>query len=862
MSDTHPADTIHKVERFIPDIAPRVRTSDSRADRLGSFIRGHLPPDVDVEVVLTPGVETAAVLPVDIDALVSSDATDLERQQAAQLLENVDAEFLVLVTTQPAPLGRIPVNDQLTADHAHQFGLAFHELLHILKTAIGPIAELLETEIDPDYRQQVHDLVNIIEDGAIEQEAIEGANFSDNAEIRLELTRRIHSQVPDDIPDGEQVRFSFWDAVTSALYEWAIYPTGITEVLLDENDERIVFASKADATSFDAVQEALQRLARDALVIRSAERDDITHSHDKTASVRRARLVVETWQSAILPLLEDRSEASPESPMGGDTQETTADSVSSPDLDDSETANPETESDSSSDEGTDGGGDELPQVERSATDDPFQDVLDQPTITPDPLDEDLDETSSFDDPNANTVDTPGSDFDDSSPSVGSDEDQPSQPLPTSKSLDSRARALARSIERPDAEPESSYGERASSGDEVDDGSETAQQSTIGDFDAGGAPRNDCSSGETTDSHDKRDFGHEQAEDEASTPSTSSDDGSESAADPEPAHAEVLDRDPADETDTYEEALTADRTAAHDEADRESIDTDALERELEDIGHRLDRSGSDDDQAAGGTSGGPDQLDELELVPIADDPAPPGMWANIEEGAARIAGTLEKQLRLDRQRGVRRGLTAGGYDTTAGHRLLIGDPRVCKVDTPGREKRYALVLVLDRSGSMRNGEPPKIEVATKALARFAVAAEGLGIEVAIVDFVDGHARLVKPFSVETRHVQAGLLDTDCGGGTPLADALGLARQLVEGHRDEPLIVAVTDGEPSSVDDVIDQIRAAHAPVCSLTIATNTQPGVLSTDVSELADYYERETTVYGGERLDDRLDQFASLLVGF
>jgi len=564
-------------------------------------------------------------------------------------------------------------------------------------------------------------------------------------------------------------------------------------------------------------------------------------------------------EGGSVPLLEDRSEAPAESPMESDNRETTVDSVSSPDLEDSETANPETDPDPSSDEETDRGGDERPQFERSATDDPFQDVLDQPTITPDRLDGDLDETPGLEDPNAHTADTPGSDSDDSSPSVGSDEDQPS---PTSKPLDTRARALARSIERPDTEPESSYGERPSSGDEVDDGSETAQQSTIGDFDAGDAPRNDRSSGEATDSHDERDYGHEQAEGEAPTPSTPSEDGSESTADPEPAHAEVLDRDPADETDTYEEALTADRTAAHDEADREGIDTDALERELEDLSHRLDRGSSDDDQAAEGMSGGPGQLDELELVPIADEPAPPGMWADIEDGAARVAGTLEKQLRLDRQRGVRRGLTAGGYDTTAGHRLLIGDPRVCKVDTPGREKRYALVLVLDRSGSMRNGEPPKIEIATKALARFAVAAEGLGIEVAIVDFVDGHARLVKPFSVETRHVQAGLLDTDCGGGTPLADALELARQLVEGHRDDPLIVAVTDGEPSNVDDVIDQIRAAHAPVCSLTIATDTQPGHLSTDASELGDYYERETTVYGGERLDDRIDQFASLLVGF
>jgi Mg-chelatase subunit ChlD len=194
--------------------------------------------------------------------------------------------------------------------------------------------------------------------------------------------------------------------------------------------------------------------------------------------------------------------------------------------------------------------------------------------------------------------------------------------------------------------------------------------------------------------------------------------------------------------------------------------------------------------------------------------------------------------------------------------VIGDPRVCKVATPGREKRYALVLVLDRSGSMRNGNPPKIEVATQALARFAVAAETLGINVAIVDFLHGEARLVKPFSVPTRHVQATLLDTECGGGTPLADALGLARRLVEGHRDEPLIVTVTDDEPSSVDDVVDQIRASYAPVCSLTIATDTPSGTLSPDASKLAGYYERQLPVYDAEQLDTRLDQFASLLIGF
>ena len=101
----------------------------------------------------------------------------------------------------------------------------------------------------------------------------------------------------------------------------------------------------------------------------------------------------------------------------------------------------------------------------------------------------------------------------------------------------------------------------------------------------------------------------------------------------------------------------------------------------------------------------------------------------------------------------------------------------------------------------------------------------------------------------------------GGGTPLADALGLAARLIETHRDEPLIVAVTDGEPSNVDAVIEQIRTAHAPVCSLTIATDTPSGHLSRKASELSEYYEREATVHDGERLDDRLDQFASLLTG-
>ncbi|ELZ19662.1 Mg-chelatase subunit ChlD [Halosimplex carlsbadense 2-9-1] len=164
--------------------------------------------------------------------------------------------------------------------------------------------------------------------------------------------------------------------------------------------------------------------------------------------------------------------------------------------------------------------------------------------------------------------------------------------------------------------------------------------------------------------------------------------------------------------------------------------------------------------------------------------------------------------------------------------------------------------------MRHGSPRKIEVATQALARFALAAENLGIRVAVIDFIGGEARLIKPFSVPVRLVQAALLDDSVAGGTPLADALGLARNLLETQRDEPMIITVTDGEPSSVEDVKSQIMSSFAPICSLTIATDSSSNTLSENASELARYYERQEAVFTPERLDDRLDQFASLLAGF
>ncbi len=997
-----------------PDAAVRSRISTQRADRLREFIFGHLPRDVTVDVVISSSVQTAAVLPVDVDAIVSSDATELERAQAEQLLAGVDADYLVLVTGNEADLTRIPLNDQLTADHAHQFGLAFHELLHILKTAITAISELLEVEIDPEYHTQVHDLINIVEDGAIESEAIHGKNFSDNAGIRLELTRRLHSQTPGDIPDGEEIRYSFWDAVTSCLYDEAIYPTGTTDVLLDGDDLRIQFKSDADRDAFEAIHSELCTLSDDAHAIRSADRSDITHNHDKTASIRRARRVIQTWTAHIQPVLEADEEDEEEQEQdaqtnkqgAGDRNESGQQDQSSGDGSDEAVGQPETPSgddissgnegpqDDEGDAGTDGDSQgpsqpqspiQLPEdfdptdvsLSREATSDPRQNVFEQPQVTDDPNPTDVDEIDNQREEGQGEEDEQN---DEQAPSSGegvqdhhgdgedtgdaeADEERTEDAQDTGNDTDgegdvrdeagsggnegqselesepsSRAQAIAQATDRarqreqeqqggnpgqetsfpeteapsksPSPEEDTDNVPKSAASSSINTQQQNQDQLTLGEF--GGDTQDDRESESPDTSEDEIDDtpgtgegdderssdGLDEAgqSDQAETPTpelannsaaagdmdTDARSESESGSEPEaesdadsgqdipegPAHAESSTRSPDEDKATYEKALAGDECAAHGESEREGIDEQALEEELSALADHLERSarqqaqnGEEQDSEGGGKQGGPGSLDDLDILPISDDLAPPREWGAIEEGADQVADTLEMYLRLDRRKSVRRGLSAGAYDSRAGHRLAIGDPRVCKSRTLGNEKQYALVLVLDRSTSMRRGSPPKIEVATQALARFALAAENLGIRVAITDFYDGDARLVKPFSIDTRHVQANLLDTTCSGGTPLADAIGLARDLVEAQHDEPLIITVTDDNPSSADDVIDQIRRSHAPVCSLTIATDCQHGSLSDSASELSQYYERQEAVYTPERLDDRLDQFASLLAG-
>lgn len=62
--------------------------SPERAQRLTDYIQGILPPHLStkVDVVVTPFVQTGAVLPATADALLDADETELPPEQAQQLV--------------------------------------------------------------------------------------------------------------------------------------------------------------------------------------------------------------------------------------------------------------------------------------------------------------------------------------------------------------------------------------------------------------------------------------------------------------------------------------------------------------------------------------------------------------------------------------------------------------------------------------------------------------------------------------------------------------------------------------------------------------------------------------------------------
>lgn len=343
-------------------------------------------------------------------------------------------------------------------------------------------------------------------------------------------------------------------------------------------------------------------------------------------------------------------------------------------------------------------------------------------------------------------------------------------------------------------------------------------------------------------------------------------------DPSPAH-EGSDLENSD-------ALDTDRQGAHNEAKNATPDGSSLERDLEDAGKALENLNEDEEaegederdgnaeggsqdtaQSGSGTGATPGSLDELSIMPNPDTDVATSLISERFDAADRdaehTAGALRKALKENQQSGTRTGLTSGSFDRRRAGDLARGQINVFQVNQQGEEKKYDLILILDRSISMRN----IVGTAEDAIARFAIACEDIGINVGILDFYQDEARLVKPFSVETQFVQSSLLTGDRKGNTPLSDALSIGNELLEQRWNSPLVLVVTDGKPGDAERYQDVLSATYAPVCGLTLCLGRSRDTIPEQVSQNERYYDRHMYVFDGDNITNRLGQFATSFAG-
>jgi VWFA-related protein len=144
------------------------------------------------------------------------------------------------------------------------------------------------------------------------------------------------------------------------------------------------------------------------------------------------------------------------------------------------------------------------------------------------------------------------------------------------------------------------------------------------------------------------------------------------------------------------------------------------------------------------------------------------------------------------------------------------------------KPTTLVLVLDRSGSMRQGD--KIDGLKGAVRTFLVGLPE-GSRVAVIAF-GSDVELVCPFTTDRDRVQAAVDRLRPFGGTRFYDAVAEAAQLLETQTGRRAILAMTDGldadSLNAIDVPIAEARRLNLPVHTLGLGEGNEIDVTSLD----------------------------------
>lgn len=1014
-----------------------IRNSRKRKQRVNEYVKGLLPSTVStkVDVRIDRNVRKAFVLPTNEDELYHSDQTEYDRRKCREIVNNTDEDYIMAITGQAAPLEDTCLENQYTADLAQQYGLALHETLHILKTATAKTNQLIENQINDEYKQVLQRLNNTVEDGGIENELKTGDEFSSRAAARIRFVRDLQAYTPKELyqENGENpITFGFSKALDTVFYEVFIFDSEITDALLDPTDTRISFDSNETEQTIRTIYPDIQRARDDIFSYRG---DDTKYRISREASIKRTQRLIDLWVEDIKPELstdqqqeandqsnneqgqttqpqqgpQPQKESQPQQGSQDTNQKNTTAQESDPsqipnsdsptveinpeEMDSNELQNPseqpdieddptisnesiediaepqqsEAESDQENKQGDEHSRGSQPSQNLPSENEKVQSDNDQSEGKEDKdreasnsTQEKVSETqdnNSTDQPedgqsNVSTGDRPTNTDQDQNPpsdkskSSGSQEgeqEQVTRPGDETTSQSGKGRDTDNSDtadQKPASTTDSKDTDTAKNSKETPDDrqniNETANQSSqndktteqgsstptegqvnLSDFtnDDGQSPRasdahsdnqdpskqptNECQEQSSISSNDEdRDNPNQQAEsldnNQTKNNKTSQNEDSEKAdpadlTDQQPSQSgspdtpnldnttpgqsttniekehqnsseqdsqnnhsqsEIETTPPHSKSEVTPEDYTPDNQIAESEVTEQSINGDSLKKDL--------------DALTSGNGAGEATLDKIEILPEPNTNATED-WSTIKEESKTVTQRLAKQLEQSRRSTTRRELTAGTkVDADTAYRLNHGDTRTFKREQKGDKKKYTMIVILDRSGSMgsrynQSVANTKIHTAVQAVTRFAAACEELEINVAVIDFLNNKCRYVKTPSTDTKKSLDRLLSTKTGGGTPLEDALEIAGDIAQGESEETLIIPITDDLAPNVEAVSNVIEDINSPICTLTIATDRSPDNPPEKAEKLADKYTQSKYVFNESKLNDRLDQFASLI---
>lgn len=208
--------------------------------------------------------------------------------------------------------------------------------------------------------------------------------------------------------------------------------------------------------------------------------------------------------------------------------------------------------------------------------------------------------------------------------------------------------------------------------------------------------------------------------------------------------------------------------------------------------------------------------------VLDDPPENGTFDPDTQAEAKrlshsLSAELEARLQQERKSQKATGQRSGKVDTKRVHKTQQGKTNVFKKTDEPDEKDYACYIIVDRSGSMDSYEYDMVPEVEQAAGALAYALEDVGIDVGQISLSQGWPRLEKSIGEDVDEAKQRMFRGYNGGGTPLSDALALAKARLEDLGGHPFVIVLTDGKPDHRERYRDILHDCNFPVLGVYAA---------------------------------------------